>query len=176
MFITGLGTALPPQRYTQREIWHSLEAWDHVQQLAPRSRALLKKVLLGNSGIEARHFALESMKEAFAVTPDAMAERFAKHAPALAVEAAAKALRDAGVDATEMDGVVISTCTGYLCPGLTSYVGERLGLRPEAVALDLVGHGCGAALPNMRTGEALISSGQCRRVLSVCVEVCSATV
>jgi alkylresorcinol/alkylpyrone synthase len=176
MFITGLGTALPPQRYTQTEIWRSLEAWNHVRQLAPRSRALLKKVLLGNSGIEARHFAIESVREAFTVTPDAMAARFTKQAPVLAVEAATKALHDGGVEAAEMDGVIISTCTGYLCPGLTSYVGERLGLRPEAVALDLVGHGCGAALPNMRTGEALISSGQCRRVLSICVEVCSAAV
>jgi len=160
MFITGLGTALPPRRYTQTEIWRSLETWDHVQQLAPRSRAILKKVLLGDSGIEARHFALESLKEGFTVTPDAMAVRFAKHAPALAAEAATQALRDAGLEAAEMDGVIISTCTGYLCPGLTSYVGERLGLRPQAVALDLVGHGCGAALPNMRVGQALISSGR----------------
>lgn len=176
MFITGLGTALPLQRYAQTEIWRLLEAWDHVQQLAPHSRALLKKVLLGKSGIEARYFSLESMRDAFTVTPDAMTARFVKHAPALAVEAAAKALRDGGVEAAEMDGVIISTCTGYLCPGLTSYVGERLGLRPEAVALDLVGLGCGAALPNMRAGEALIMSGQCRRVLSICVEVCSAAV
>src|SRR5882672_12579787 len=110
MFITGLGTALPPQRYTQTEIWRSLETWDHVQQLAPRSRALLKKVLLSNSGIDARHFALESMKEAFTVTPDVMAARFAKHAPALAAEAAEKALRDAGVEGAEMDGLIISTC------------------------------------------------------------------
>jgi alkylresorcinol/alkylpyrone synthase len=176
MFITGLGTALPPRRYTQTEIWRSLETWENAQRLAPRSRALLKKVLLGNSGIEARHFVLESIREAFTVTPDAMAGRFARHAPALATEAAAKALRDAGQEPAEMDGVIISTCTGYLCPGLTSYVGERLGLRPEAVALDLVGLGCGAALPNMRAGEALISSNQCRRVLSVCVEVCSAAV
>ncbi len=176
MFITGLGTAVPSRRYTQTEIWRSLEAWDHVQRLAPRSRGLLKKVLLGNSGIEARHFAIESVREAFTVTPDAMAARFTEHAPALAVEAAAKALRQGGVGAAQMDGVIISTCTGYLCPGLTSYVGERLGLPPEAIALDLVGHGCGAALPNMRAGEALISSGQCRRVLSICVEVCSAAV
>jgi alkylresorcinol/alkylpyrone synthase len=61
-----------------------------------------------------------------------------------------------------------------LCPGLTSYVGELLGLRPQVLALDLVGQGCGAALPNLRTGEALIQSKQCRYVLSICVEVCSA--
>jgi alkylresorcinol/alkylpyrone synthase len=57
---------------------------------------------------------------------------------------------------------------------LTSYVSERLGLRAGALALDLVGQGCGAALPNLRTAEALVASGRCRRALSVCVEVCSA--
>jgi predicted naringenin-chalcone synthase len=70
--------------------------------------------------------------------------------------------------------VLISTCTGYLCPGLTSYVSERLGLRPDVQALDLVGQGCGAALPNLRTAEALIAGGRAQHVLSVCVEVCSA--
>jgi len=61
-----------------------------------------------------------------------------------------------------------------LCPGLTSYVSERLRLRPEVLTLDLVGQGCGAALPNLRTAEALLAAGPWRRVLSVCVEVCSA--
>jgi alkylresorcinol/alkylpyrone synthase len=53
-------------------------------------------------------------------------------------------------------------------------VSERLGLRRDVIALDLVGQGCGAALPNMRTGEALIAAGRARHVLSICVEICSA--
>jgi alkylresorcinol/alkylpyrone synthase len=53
-------------------------------------------------------------------------------------------------------------------------VSERLGLRPDAVLLDLVGQGCGAALPNLRTAEALLRSGGAEQVLSVCVEICSA--
>ena len=74
----------------------------------------------------------------------------------------------------DIDAVIISTCTGYLCPGLTSYVTERLGLPTDVLALDLVGQGCGAALPNMRTAEALIAGGRAKRVLSICVEICSA--
>ena len=173
MFITGLGTALPPGRFTQVECWRAMERWDRVQQLTPRSRALLKKVLLSDNGIVARHFALDSMEEAFTLTPDATHARFARHAPRLAAEAGERALRSAGLAATEMDAVIVSTCTGYLCPGLTSYVSERLGLRGDVLALDLVGQGCGAALPNLRTGAALIASGDHRHVLSICVEVCS---
>ena len=73
-----------------------------------------------------------------------------------------------------MDAIIISTCTGYLCPGLTSYVSERLGLRSDVLALDLVGQGCGAALPNLRTAEALLAASRAQHVLSVCVEICSA--
>lgn len=174
MFITGLGTALPPRHYTQVECWRALEAWDHVQKLTPRSRTILRKILLGDNGIDTRHLALDAIGEAFTLTPDAMNARFTKHAPALATEAAFNALRSSGEAVAAIDGIIISTCTGYLCPGLTSYVSERLGLRADAVALDLVGLGCGAALPNLRMGEALIASGQCQRVLSICVEVCSA--
>jgi alkylresorcinol/alkylpyrone synthase len=53
-------------------------------------------------------------------------------------------------------------------------VSERLGLRPNVFALDLVGQGCGAALPNLRTAEALLAAGRAKTALSICVEVCSA--
>jgi alkylresorcinol/alkylpyrone synthase len=174
MFINGLGTATPLQRYTQRECWDALRASDHFPNLNPRSRALLKKVLGGNNGIRTRFLALDNLSEAFTETPDALHARFTKYAPAVAAQAGGRALRDAGSQPGDIDAVIISTCTGYLCPGLTSYVSERLGLRRDVLALDLVGQGCGAALPNMRVAEALTASGRCRQVLSVCVEICSA--
>ena len=174
MFITGLGTALPPQRYTQAECWQALQTASQFSQLTSRSRAILKKVLLGNNGIISRHLALDSLAEAFDLTPDALHARFAHHAPLLATQAGERALEDCGLEPADVDAVIISTCTGYLCPGLSSYVCERMKLREDALALDLVGQGCGAALPNLRTVEALLKSGRCRRVLSVCVEVCSA--
>jgi alkylresorcinol/alkylpyrone synthase len=174
MVIVGLGTATPPRRYAQKECWVAAQKISSFHQLHPRSRAIIRKVLLGQSGIATRHLVLEDLTEAFELTPDALYQRFLTHAPILAAQAAERALADAGNQAADIDGLIISTCTGYLCPGLTSYVGERLGLAPGIVALDLVGQGCGAALPNLITGEALIRSGRCRRVLSICVEVCSA--
>ena len=143
-------------------------------RLKPRSRAILKKVLCGDNGIDARHLALDPLAEVFDQTPDALQARFARHAPALAAEAARRALKDADCRPEEIDAILISTCTGYLCPGLTSYVSEQLGLRPDVFALDLVGQGCGAALPNLRAAEAILAAGRAKKVLSVCVEVCSA--
>jgi len=174
MVITGLGTAAPAAKYRQSDCWETLLQSKHFHELEPRSRAILKKVLNGNNGIETRHLALERLEEAFELTPDALHSRFVRHAPDLATQAAEKAIKDAAVTTRAIDGLLISTCTGYLCPGLTSYVSQRLGLSPNIITLDLVGQGCGAALPNLRTGAALLDAGVCHCVLSVCVEVCSA--
>ncbi len=174
MFLTGLGTAVPLRRFTQMECWAALQQSPQFPQLNARSRALLKKVLSGENGITTRHLAVANLDEMFVLTPDVLHARFAEHAPALAVQAAERALTQARLAPAEVDVVIISTCTGYLCPGLTSYVSERLGLRSDVVALDLVGQGCGAALPNWRTAEALLAAGRAQHVLSVCVEICSA--
>ena len=174
MFITGLGTATPPKRFLQKECWDAAQGAEEFRQLTPRSRAIVKKVLLGENGIVSRYLSLDSIQEVFGVTPDRLHQRFAQNAPKLATQAARRALESAGTEAAQVDAVVISTCTGYLCPGLTSYVAESLGLRPDVLPFDLVGQGCGAALPNLRLGEALVASGRCERVLSICVEICSA--
>ena len=174
MFIRGLGIAAPFHRYEQAHCWAALQGSERFAELAPRSRAILRKVLTGNNGIRTRRLALADLGQAFDLTPDTMHARFVNHAPALATAAARRALADAQLEPGSIDAVIVSTCTGYLCPGLTSYVAEGLGLRPEVLALDLVGQGCGAALPNLTTAEALLGARKSACVLSICVEVCSA--
>jgi alkylresorcinol/alkylpyrone synthase len=174
MFLTGLGTAVPATRYFQADCWTTLQSSESLQRLAPRSQALLRKVLTGRNGIETRHLSLANLDEAFAVTPDILHQRFLENAPALATQAAVRALSDAGLSADSVDALLVATCTGYLCPGLTSHVAERLGLPSGVQFLDLVGLGCGAAVPTLRTAKALLDSGSARTVLSICVEVSSA--
>ncbi len=174
MFLHGLGTAHPARRYTKSECWEAFLASAWFEKLDRRSRAIAQTVLQRDNGIETRYLALDSLAESFKIDPDTLDARFALHAPTLATTAATRALADAGLQAGQIDAVIISTCTGYLCPGLTSYVIERLGLRSDVQALDLVGQGCGAALPNWRMADALLGSGAATHVLSVCVEVSSA--
>jgi alkylresorcinol/alkylpyrone synthase len=173
MFVSGLGTAVPPRSYTQPECWEALTRAERPE-LDARTRSILRGILTHDNGIERRSLALESLDEGFDLDPDTLHRRFATHAPRLAAQAGRRALADAGLEAAAIDAVVVSTCTGYLCPGLTSYVAESLGLRNDVVPLDLVGQGCAAAMPNLRAAEALVASGRAGAVLSVCVEVCSA--
>jgi alkylresorcinol/alkylpyrone synthase len=174
MFLRGLGTAHPERRYTKADCWDKFQKSPWFEKLDRRARTITELVLRGDNGIEARRLALESLDDVFKIDPDTLHARFLEHAPRLAAEAAERALVDAGIERSAIDGLVVSTCTGYLCPGLSGYVVERLGLARNLRAFDLVGHGCAAALPNWQMSDALLGSGQCENVLSVCVEVSSA--
>lgn len=174
MFLAAIGVATPDHRYTKSECWEAFAASNWFGRLSPRSRAMTRAVLHHNNGIEARFLAVDSLDEVFAIDPDTLHKRFSMHAPQLAGSAATEALTRAGVSADQIDAVIVSTCTGYLCPGLSGYVGQRLSLRRDVLGYDLVGQGCAGALPNLQLASALLDSGQCEHVLSICVEVCSA--
>ena len=174
MYFRGLGTAVPPHRFTKAECLAAFQRSAWYARLDTRSHLIARTVLQRDNGIEARRLALDSLDEVFTIDPDTLDRRFLAHAPQLAGDAGARALASAGIAAREIDAVVVSTCTGYVCPGLSGYVVERLGLRADVQAFDLVGQGCAAALPNMQLGRSLLVSGAAAHVLSVCVEVSSA--
>ena len=174
MYLQSLGLAVPPRSFAQREVLQTLEQDPTFAQLTEKSRNLLRKVLSGKNGIERRFLALDEVREAFVFHPDAMMARFRRYAPDLAARAARQALDHAAISSEKIDALLVTTCTGYLCPGLSSYVAENLGLPSSACLLDLVGQGCGAALPALDQAAALIDSGRARQVLVACVEICSA--
>ena len=147
MFVTGIGTAVPVQRYSKRACWEAFEASDWFRRLDARAHLIARTVLLRDNGIEARHLAVAALDEVFQIDPDTLHRRFATHAPALARQAGADALDQAVLAHEQIDAVVVSTCTGTLCPGLSGHVVEQLGLRKDVQAQDLVGQGCAAALP-----------------------------
>lgn len=174
MYVNGLGTANPPRRYGKAECWEAFRTSDWFLKLDRRAHLIAETVLTKDNGIETRSLAVASLSEVFRIDPDTLHGRFLANAPTLGAAAGKSALEDAGLGTRDIDALVVSTCTGYLCPGLTSYVVERLGLRTDVLAFDLVGQGCAAALPNWRLADALLANGSCRHVLSLCVEVSSA--
>lgn len=174
MYFRGVGTSTPATRYTKAECLEAFRKSDWFAQLDSRAHFIVSTVLQRDNGIEARRLAVESLDAVFKIDPDTLAERFLTNAPRLAADAAQRALQNAGLTARDIDAVVISTCTGYLCPGLSGHVVERVGLRADVRAFDLVGQGCAAALPNLQLADALLRTGGCEHVLSICVEVSSA--
>ncbi len=174
MYLHSLATRVPPASFTQPDCWGIAERSDARTRLKKRSMLILHNILRGNHGIERRHFAMPEIDRVFDRTPDELNRTFRVEAPRLAEGALRAALSAAGLQPGDLDALLICTCTGYLCPGLTSYVAEDLGLRADAILHDLVGFGCGAAIPTLRAASHLLAARPDAVVACVAVEICSA--
>jgi len=174
MFLQSIATANPPLSLSQADCWELASRSGIRERLSARSMALIRHVLLGKTGIDRRHFAVEDIEHVFDHDADALNHAFATHAPALATAALLKALDRAGLKPSDIDALLVCTCTGYLCPGVSSYVAERLSMRSDTYLQDLVGLGCGAAIPTLRSAANHLAAAPTARVACIAVEVCSA--
>ena len=174
MFLESIASAFPSSSFTQAECYDFSTASDEVEKLDSRSHALLRKILLGDSGIEKRHFATANPAAMFDSSAQELSEYFEREAPLISGEALSEALKKADLEAADLDALIICTCTGYLCPGVTSHVAEQMGLRADVYLQDLVGLGCGAAIPTMRAAEGFLAANPGSKVATIAVEVCSA--
>jgi len=174
MFLHALATAVPPATFTQAQCWEIVQRSPAKQRLSRRTQLILRTILRGDSGVKTRHFAVPEIEGVFDLTCDQLNAAFRAEAPRLAGRALTAALAQAGVMAGEIDALLVCTCTGYLCPGVSSYVAELLGLRTDAFLQDLVGLGCGAAIPTLRAAQAVLAAKPDAVVACVAVEICSA--
>lgn len=132
---------------------------------------LYRRVLL-DGPVRGRYVGISHDAFDHTLDQDELIERFAAEGRTLAAQAARKAIAASGCGREEIRALVENTCTGYLCPGLSSLLIEDLGLPDSTFVYDLMGMGCGAAIPNLRCASRI---GGEAKTLSVAVEVCSAT-
>ncbi len=143
-------------------------------KISQRSLALLQKLFVHPS-IKYRSYAVEDSETVFTEGPDERISRFTKYSVDLSADAVTSALREADVNFDKVKALVVNTCTGYICPGISTYLIERLGLPPNTGVYDLVGSGCGGAIPNLQVARSLLPESGDGVVVSVSVEICSAT-
>lgn len=174
MYLLAISNAVPDQSFTQPQCWQFLNNEETLAGLSDRSASILQKVLTGDAGIDKRHFALDQPEMLFSRGASFLNQSFEQEAPKLARAALTPALLSAGIDAKELDALFICTCTGYLCPGISSYVAEQLEMPSNTFLHDTVGLGCGAAIPTLRAASNFIAAHPDAAVGVIAVEVCSA--
>jgi predicted naringenin-chalcone synthase len=167
--IRSLTTANPPLYVTQQE---AFESYTTCFDLQPEERELYRRILLDGPG-QGRYIGMDSTQDAARTGQDELIRRFQRFGRQIAAEAGRDALRGANVRPDEVQALVTNTCTGYICPGMSSYLVEDLQLSDSVRAFDLMGMGCGGALPNLDCAVGALARGG--PVLSVAFEICSAT-
>jgi alkylresorcinol/alkylpyrone synthase len=173
--LAAVATANPPTKIDQQSAALLIEK-HYGDTLKPRSMEIMRKVM-SHPSIRTRHIAVDDINDIVRLKdedPDARMERFTRWATDLSVAAARKAMERAGVSARDVTGLVVNTCTGYICPGIATYLIEPLGLSPDIKLYDLVGAGCGGALPGLQIARRHCEDGG-NIVLAIAVEICSAT-
>lgn len=174
--VLGWGTALPPYRYLQEEIAGWL-----ASTLDPRRARRLRAAFRG-SGIESRSGCLPDFAKgcteprlfrgASPSTGDRMAA-YREEAPALACQAARRALEAARVSATRVTHLFTSTCTGFAAPGPDQDMVENLGLPPTVRRVLFGFQGCSAGIAALRTAAEITRGDPAAVILVVAVELSS---
>ncbi|MFN5745214.1 MAG: type III polyketide synthase [Methylococcaceae bacterium] len=170
--IASLAVSVPP--YSADQAFAEEFVKRHFSGRLDKRSMHFVHTFFSHPSIRKRHYAIDDPVELVDEDPDRRVARFTERSIELAADAAIRALEQVNLGVKDVSGIVLNTCTGYICPGVSTYLIERLGLPRNIRAYDLVGSGCGGAIPNLQVAESLITSND-GVVLSVSVEICSAT-
>ncbi len=133
--ILSVGTANPPNRFTQEE----------VLALSPYTDDLRRGFFL-NSQIEGRYLAIDRETFRHDETVDELAARFKSASIELAVRSLSEALDCAGYSPRDLDFLATTTCTGRLCPSIDTYLIRELKLRSDLQRVHVGDTGCASAI------------------------------
>ncbi len=170
VWIAGIGLAAPAEPVPQKKTLEFILSRFNINE---RTKQLYKRTL-SNASIATRHFSLEKLDQVLDQDHDRKNARFESEAVRLSTESLTRALAAAGTSAHAIDFVVVTTCTGYICPGLSTRLVETLSLRPNVRTADLVGMGCGAAVPAIELAHNFLVANPEATAAVVCTEICTA--
>jgi predicted naringenin-chalcone synthase len=176
VIIDAIGVSNPPCVLQQSEAFGLIRK-HYGDVLKPRSLAVMEQIL-SHPAIKQRYIALDSIKSITQIrdeTPDERMERFTKWSVKLSEQAFKNALKHTDLTKNDIGAIVVNTCTGYICPGISTYLIGSLGLPSDTKVFDLVGAGCGGAVPNLQMGQSLFSIIDKPAVVCISVEICTAT-
>jgi alkylresorcinol/alkylpyrone synthase len=170
--IEAVRCALPPYRHRQAEL---TTMFGKLSAMEPRRRTLLER-LHANAGVDTRHTVLPLAEygrlEGLGPTNDLYIDR----ATALGEQAISGALLDAGLDASDLDMLIVTSVTGLAVPSLDARLIPRLGLRPDIKRMPIFGLGCVAGAAGLARLHDYLLAWPGHTAALLAVELCSLTV
>lgn len=180
--ILGMGTALPVHSVAQSDIAELIASTlQDRPDLARFSRRVFR-----SCGVETRYTCesnyldplekcryLNSHDASVIPTTEERMDTYKREALPLGVEAAEKALKDAGMSPDRITHLITVSCTGQYQPGMDVLLIRKLGLSPRVNRLPLIFQGCAAGLKAIQMARDVVSGAPGSQVLVVCVELCT---
>lgn len=163
--LLSVGTANPPDRYTQAEV---LERFRVVNPG-------VRRVFL-SPHVQTRHLYLpEPDAEGRPNEPQgALLRKHRKGALELGALAVERALAPLGLRPADVGYLCCVSSTGFMLPGISAMLCKHLGFLPSTHRLDVVGMGCNAGLNGLNPVVQWAATHPGRPALMVCAEINSA--
>jgi alkylresorcinol/alkylpyrone synthase len=184
--IVAVHSAFPAHRYPQADLTRTIASLagmdavadetdrpggaDGAGRAARQQRALLER-LHGNAGVDTRHtvFPLAEYGGLGAAAND----RYIEEATALGERALRGALAASGLDAGDLDLLIVTSVTGVAVPSLDALLMPRLGLRPDLKRLPVFGLGCVAGAAGLARLHDYLLGWPRHTAALLAVELCS---
>ena len=167
--LLSVATAVPPHVMTQTD------AAAAAQEMFGSRYALFNRMapVFMNSGIRQRH-SVRPIE--WFMQPRSWSERTAAYLEgglALFIDAATKALANAGVKADEVDAVVTVSSTGIATPSLEARAMTAMGFRSDIERVPVFGLGCGGGTAGFSIAAKMARAEPGAVILLVVVEICT---
>lgn len=166
--ILTLATGVPANRYTQADVADYFIALQRTE--SRRTRAM--RTVFERAGVGWRYFVSDAHFFREERSTQARNELYMSEAVPLGEATIRRGLDAAGLTPTDIDDLIIVSCTGFAIPGLDLHLAARLGMRPDLRRTCVLGMGCYGAFPGLlRARQAVHEPG--RRALMLALELCS---
>ncbi|MEP7289212.1 MAG: 3-oxoacyl-[acyl-carrier-protein] synthase III C-terminal domain-containing protein [Chloroflexota bacterium] len=169
--ITTITTAVPPYRLSPDDTKRLIP---DVFRLDVRTSASISR-MVDNSGIANRYtaFPAEYMIQPRNLTQDT--NDYRDHAVILATCVVGDCLKEANLKPTDIDVLVVVSCTGVIMPSIDAYLMNNLGFRPNVIRIPITELGCMGGAAAISRARELGVAYPSKNIMVISVELPSLT-